>query len=155
MNVNPVYHKVLGVCRGCRGSLRPADGRIPPPLYDIITAQAERCTFQNSSGELVTPNCGELVTPNCGMEYWNGIATCTELSPHACAVRGTFFSCVWCQSVQQLFRSDQWRKTKHAAALTPETSPFTLTFITGNIRVCRGCRQKYSKPALPLHNLCV
>ena len=29
--------------------------------------------------------------------------------------------------------------------------------ITENIRVCRGCacRQKYSKPALPLHNLCV
>jgi len=27
--------------------------------------------------------------------------------------------------------------------------------ITGNIRVCRGCQQKYSKPALPPHNLCV
>jgi len=26
--------------------------------------------------------------------------------------------------------------------------------ITGNIRVCRGCRQKYSKPSLPPHNLC-
>lgn len=38
---------------------------------------------------------------------------------------------------------------------SPETNPFTLTFITGNIRVCRGCRQKYSKPALPPHNLCV
>ena len=24
-----------------------------------------------------------------------------------------------------------------------EASPFTLTFITGNIRVCRGCRQKF------------
>ena len=32
------------------------------------------------------------------LEYWNGIATCAEL----------FFSCVWCLSVQQLFRrSDQ------------------------------------------------
>lgn len=38
---------------------------------------------------------------------------------------------------------------------SPETSPFTLAFVTGNIRVCRGCRQKYSKPALPPHNLCV
>jgi len=29
--------------------------------------------------------------------------------------------------------------------------------ITGNIRVCcdRGCQQKYSKPDLPPHNLCV
>ena len=43
------------------------------------------------------------------LEYWNGIATCAEL----------FLSCVRCLSVQQLFRrSDQWRKTKHAAALT-------------------------------------
>jgi len=39
--------------------------------------------------------------------------------------------------------------------ISPETSPFTLTFITGNIRVCHGCRQKYHKPALPPHNLCV
>lgn len=36
-----------------------------------------------------------------------------------------------------------------------ETSPFILTFITGNIRVCRGCRQKYAKPAMPPNNLCV
>ena len=36
-----------------------------------------------------------------------------------------------------------------------ETSPFTLAFISGNIRVCRGCRQKYTKPAVPPHNLCV
>jgi len=27
--------------------------------------------------------------------------------------------------------------------------------IKGNTRVCRGCRQKYSKSALPPHNLCV
>ena len=37
---------------------------------------------------------------------------------------------------------------------SPDTSPFTLTFIMGNIRVCRGCRQKCPKPATPL-NLCV
>ena len=38
---------------------------------------------------------------------------------------------------------------------SPETSPFTLAFITGNIRVRRGCRQKYAKPAMPPNNLCV
>ena len=38
---------------------------------------------------------------------------------------------------------------------SPDASPFTLAFIAGNIRVCRGCRQRYPKPALaPLH-LCV
>ena len=35
------------------------------------------------------------------------------------------------------------------------TSPFTLAFIGGNIRVCRGCRQKFVKPPLPPNNLCV
>lgn len=39
--------------------------------------------------------------------------------------------------------------------VSPEANPFTLTFITGNIRVCRGCRQKYVKPAMPPNDLCV
>ena len=38
---------------------------------------------------------------------------------------------------------------------SPNTSPFILTFITGNIRVCRGCRQKYPKPPVPPLDLCV
>ena len=41
------------------------------------------------------------------------------------------------------------------ASASPDSSPFTLAFIAGNIRVCHGCRQKYSKPALPPLNLCV
>jgi hypothetical protein len=38
---------------------------------------------------------------------------------------------------------------------SPDPTPFTLAFIAGNIRVCRGCRQRYTKPAFPPHNLCV
>ena len=34
-------------------------------------------------------------------------------------------------------------------------SPFTLAFISGNIRVCRGCRQRFVKPPSPPHDLCV
>ena len=34
-------------------------------------------------------------------------------------------------------------------------SPFELAFISGNIRVCRGCRQKYSKPVSPPLDLCI
>ena len=34
-------------------------------------------------------------------------------------------------------------------------APFTLTFIMGNIRVCRGCRQKFNKPVSPPQDLCV
>ena len=33
--------------------------------------------------------------------------------------------------------------------------PFELAFITGNISVCRGCRQRYTKPATPPLDLCV
>ena len=36
-----------------------------------------------------------------------------------------------------------------------DRSPYTLCFITGNIRVCRGCRQKYTKPCIPPMDLCV
>jgi hypothetical protein len=41
------------------------------------------------------------------------------------------------------------------ASTSPDSSPFTLAFITGNIRVCRGCRQRYPKPAVAPLNLCV
>ena len=41
------------------------------------------------------------------------------------------------------------------ASASPDSSPFTLAFITGNIRVCHGCRQRYPKPALAPLNLCV
>ena len=38
---------------------------------------------------------------------------------------------------------------------TESDSPFELCFITGNIKVCRGCRQKYKKPPVPPMDLCV
>lgn len=37
---------------------------------------------------------------------------------------------------------------------TPSSS-FELAFVAGNISVCRGCRQKYSKPPVPPMDLCV
>ena len=35
------------------------------------------------------------------------------------------------------------------------TLPFTLCFITGNIRVCIGCRNNYPKSPKPPHDLCI
>ena len=32
---------------------------------------------------------------------------------------------------------------------------FELTFVVGNISVCRGCRQRYPKPAIPPLDLCI
>ena len=34
-------------------------------------------------------------------------------------------------------------------------SPFELAFVSGNIRVCRGCKQKYTNPASPPLDLCI
>ena len=43
--------------------------------------------------------------------------------------------------------------TPRSPSPTPE--PFVLCFVTGNISVCYGCRQRYSKPCQPPHDLCV
>ena len=44
----------------------------------------------------------------------------------------------------------------HCSSLSPLLeSPFELAFVRGNISVCRGCRQKYHKPACPPSDLCV
>ena len=36
-----------------------------------------------------------------------------------------------------------------------QSNPFLVTFITGNISVCFGCKQHYRKPVVPPYNLCV
>ena len=38
---------------------------------------------------------------------------------------------------------------------SPTPEPFVLCFVTGNISVCYGCRQKYPKPCQPPDDLCV
>ena len=35
--------------------LRLTDGSIPAPPFDLVMARAERCTFRDKSGVLVTP----------------------------------------------------------------------------------------------------
>ena len=71
-NVNPFYCKLLAgnirVCRGCRGSLRTTDGGVPPSPYNLITARAERCTFRNTSGELITPRRETICHYHCKIE---------------------------------------------------------------------------------------
>jgi len=37
----------------------------------------------------------------------------------------------------------------------PLTSPLTETFIAGNISVCFGCKNKYTKNSLPPEDLCL
>ena len=44
----------------------------------------------------------------------------------------------------------------HCPSLSPQSdSPFELAFVSGNISVCRGCRQRYPKPPYPPMDLCV
>ena len=58
-NTNPFYVRFIQgnirVCQGCRSSLRLQDGSVPAPPFDIVVARAERRSFRDKNGELVTP----------------------------------------------------------------------------------------------------
>ena len=46
--------------------------------------------------------------------------------------------------------------TSCGTSLYPPRSPFVLCFISGNISVCYGCKNKYHKSAMkPLNDLCI
>ena len=40
-------------------------------------------------------------------------------------------------------------------AMAEESTPFNLCFIAGNISKCAGCGNKYVKPVVPPHDLCI
>ena len=69
---NPFYCKLLAgnirVCHGCRGSLRTTDGGVPPSPYNLVIARAERCTFRNTSGELITPHRETICHYHCKLD---------------------------------------------------------------------------------------
>ena len=56
---NPLYFKFMNgnirICQGFRRSLQNEDGSVPIPPYDLAVARAERLTFHDPSGNLVTP----------------------------------------------------------------------------------------------------
>ena len=58
-NTNPFYVRFIQgnirMCQGCRSSLRLQDGSIPVPPFDMVIARAERKSFRDKNGELVTP----------------------------------------------------------------------------------------------------
>ena len=89
-NVNPFYCKLLAgnirVCRGCRGSLRTTDGGVPPSTYNLIIARAERCTFRNTSGELITPRRETICHYHCKNRVYTGSRSelCIFFIKHSC-----------------------------------------------------------------------
>lgn len=58
-NTNPFYVKFIcgniRMCQGCRSSVRSRDGSVPAPPFDLVIARAERRTFRDKSGVLITP----------------------------------------------------------------------------------------------------
>ncbi len=56
---NPFYFKfIVGnirICQGCRQSLRSSDNSIPIPHYDLAVARAEKRSFRDNEGNLITP----------------------------------------------------------------------------------------------------
>ena len=57
--LSPIYLEVrrypLGLAWVVEVLLRLTDGSIPAPPFDLVMARAERCTFRDKSGVLVTP----------------------------------------------------------------------------------------------------
>ena len=58
-NTNPFYVRFIAgnmrVCQGCRGNLKRQDGSIPASPFDVCAARAERRSFRDSNGILITP----------------------------------------------------------------------------------------------------
>lgn len=58
-NTNPFYIRFIEgnirMCQGCRSSLRNSSGMIPTPPFDLCSARAERRSFRDASGTLITP----------------------------------------------------------------------------------------------------
>ena len=79
-NTNPFYVRCIRgnirMCQGCRSSLRSQNGSVPAPPFDMAIARAERRSFRDKNGELVTPHqeqtchyhfcldCVRVVEPN-------------------------------------------------------------------------------------------
>ena len=71
-----LIHGNIRMCQGCQSSFRLTDGSIPAPPFDLVMARAQRCTFRDKSGVLVTPlqqqpshyhihlDCARAVEPN-------------------------------------------------------------------------------------------
>ena len=59
-NPNSFYLKFITgnirICQGCRQSLRTSSGSIPDPPYNLVIARAEKCSYRDSSGDLVVPS---------------------------------------------------------------------------------------------------
>lgn len=72
MNLNPFYMKFITgnirTCQGCRSSLRVGNGQVPLPPHDLAIARAERRSFRNASGTLITPRKESNAHYHCRLE---------------------------------------------------------------------------------------
>ena len=71
-NTNPFYLKFIfgniRMCQGCRSTLRTADGQIPLAPYDLTVARAERRSFRDNAGNLITPRKETAAHYHCRIE---------------------------------------------------------------------------------------
>lgn len=56
------------MCQGCRSTLRTADGQISLAPYDLTVARAERRSFRDSAGNLITPRKETAAHQHCRIE---------------------------------------------------------------------------------------
>ena len=59
-NTNPFYIRFIEgnirMCQGCRSFLRNVHGVVPAPPFNLCAARAERRSYRNAAGVLVTPH---------------------------------------------------------------------------------------------------
>ena len=85
-----------------------------------------------------------MVEWNAEMEYWNGIrAGATTTVTGGVHVNSN----IWLPHKPSLLL--YYSSASPYSSVSPDTNPFTLTVVAGNISVCRGCKQHYVKPVIP------
>ena len=55
----------MNACQGCRSTLCLVDGSVPPLSNDLTIARAEKHSYCDSSGNLITPHKESIVHYHC------------------------------------------------------------------------------------------
>ena len=57
----------IQVCQRCKNALRTVNGIILPPSFNLTIARAERRSFRDSSGQIVTPTKETMCHYHCSL----------------------------------------------------------------------------------------
>jgi len=89
--------------------------------------------------------------------YQSQVPDASPYNPHSPLMSSSRYSFI--QSPKNFYGSHSTYHQQGSGEPNPDVYPpllpFTLCFISGNIRVCIGCRNNYPKAPKPPHDLCI